>query len=433
MTRLCLFGGSLRALTVRSGIWAVPSMYVPTGVAALTILPAPHAYKPSASIAAAWGRMLFRPPCPVAPSVPLARDHQQNARTSPSVQEAAVKLELRSTERSSMAARRNRMRQLAPGFAAQEEAVASLRGVETHYFKELFQTVCHMEADSAAGQPDLPVDSLDRRVYHALLVAHLSKLAEHPSPSAREPLSEAARMDRLQEAFRRLTSGLPQLDYTVVGICSTRVSPATLVKHGSTLYVACRGTKSLAEKFADLHATKAPIDGFHGLSGHGRAHAGFLNAFGDLEADVLARVDGQIEGVEEVVFCGYSLGGTVSQLLGLLYEQQGKNAPVVSFGCPRLGDTTLRHTLDDSIAHHRLYVRRDPFPAEPFWYAPHGGTVRVGAGGWKLASGRRATIRRAEDPKFTFGAPWPTEWHALPVYAEALNDHRSLVGNRAVG
>lgn len=358
----------------------------------------------------------------------MAHDDQQSARTTPAVQETEAKLQLGSTKRSSMPALRNLMRQLAPGLAAQEEAAASLQGVETQYFRELFQTVCHMQADAAAGLPDPPVDdSLDRRVYHALLVAYLSKLAKHPSRSAGEPPSEAASMNRLQEVFRQLTLGMPPLDYTVVGLRSTQVSPATLVKHGSTLYVACRGTQEGRERLADLNARWTPIDGFHGLRGPGRAHTGFLNAFGRLEEDVLRRV----EGIQEVVFCGHSLGGAVSQLLCLRYVQQGENAPVVSFGCPRLGDTDLRDTLDDHIAHHRLYVRRDRVPVGPSWCAPHGGTVLAGAGGWKLAFGRLAAIRSADDPKHTVGVHRPFAWHALQMYAGALNDHRSAVENGA--
>lgn len=334
------------------------------------------------------------------------------------------------------------MRRYERGLASQESIVVTseelVEGVNA-CFRELFQIVCRTEQDVQAGGPVPPVDDdLNNPVYHALLMSFLCWCAVYASPTDREAPDEATRIADLRNVLLKHTAGCPQLPYTIVALCYAPRCPATLVVHRTTLYVACRGTKQLNEMVGDVSIPLLPVADVQGLHVRGRVHAGFLHAFRYQAAGVLDRIDSLVRdgGVEHVVFCGHSLGGAVAQLLGVVYAQRRPSrgqshvgptarrvgSSVVSFGCPRIGDSVFRATLDALVDHTRLYVRRDPFPAVPPWYAPHGGTEISRVGGWKVAPAREAVRRRADAPA-RFLSTW--DWHRLTTYAAALKDHRS--------
>lgn len=332
------------------------------------------------------------------------------------------------------------MRRYGPGYASLESIVVTSEeldeGVNACH-KELFQVVCRMEEDREAGGLLPPADDkLDFLVYHALLMSFLCWCAVYASPMDADAPDEETRINDLREILLSHTAGCRPLPYNIVGLCYAPRCPATLVVHKKTLYVACRGTRELREYLGDMDIRLVPVNGILGLPRHGCVHQGFLTAFQSQAEGVLARTDALVqEGkVGHVVFCGHSLGGAVAQLLGVVYAQRRHDrrqiqeptvacvgSSVVSFGCTRIGDAAFRAELDRLVDHTRLYVRRDPFPAIPPWYAPHGGTARVG--GWKVAPTREAVERCAEAPA-RFLSTWG--WHRLTTYAAALKDHRSI-------
>lgn len=328
------------------------------------------------------------------------------------------------------------MQQNAPGLAAQEPLAEGWRrpndGVSGP-LRELFHTVCYMEEDAQGGHRGPPdFDDLHSSVYHALLISFLSKRAAHAAPSDLAAASEERRVARLQETLDNHTDGCPPLPYTIVGLCYALRSPATLVRHKATLYVACRGTQSYRELKTDLRTSLQQVNGVQGLTVGGRAYRGFLDTFNRQAEGLLARIGTylQEEEVEGVVFCGHSLGGAVAQLLGVAYAQMpGRHvrSRVVSFGCPRVGDRVLQATLRAAIDHTRMFVRKEPFPSMPHRYAPHGGTNNPGAGSWELGRRREAVVRQAHEPTRSLCALALIYYrHRLTTYAAALKDHRSV-------
>lgn len=301
--------------------------------------------------------------------------------------------------------------------------------------KELFHTVSVMEEGHQQLQVD---DTLIRPVYHALLISYLSKHADYASTTDRNAADEATRKADLREFLLAHTVGCTPLPYIIVGLCYAPSCPATLVRLGATLYVACRSTQTFGEGIGDLKWSLRPVSGVVDLRSLGRVHKGFLKAFGGQAEYVLARIDALVRAgwVEDVVFCGHSLGGAVAQLLGVVYAQRRGTAfrsLVVSFGCPRVGDAAFRYTLGRHIDHIRLYVRKDPIPASFAWYAPHGGMEADGEGSWRLELLRQAVARAPEAPTRLIRSLRLCRPHQLTTYAAALDDHRSKREGMAAG
>lgn len=301
--------------------------------------------------------------------------------------------------------------------------------------QELFQTVSVMEA----GHQQLPVDdTLIRPVYHALLISYLSKRAKYASTTDHNAADEETRKADLRSILQAHMNGCTPLPYIIVGLCYAPYCPATLVRLGATLYVACRSTRTFEEGIGDFKFSLRPVAGVVGLRSLGRVHTGFLKAFGSQAEYVLARIDALVRAgwVEDVVFCGHSLGGAVAQLLGVVYAQRRGGAfrsLVVSFGCPRVGDAAFRYTLGRHIDHTRLYTKKDPIPALPPRYAPHGGVDADGEGSWRLEQLRQAVARAPHAPSRVLRSRRPWRPHQLTTYAAALNDHRSLREGMATG
>lgn len=293
--------------------------------------------------------------------------------------------------------------------------------------KELFHTVSVMEE----GHQQLPVDdTLIRPVYHALLISYLSKRAVYAATTDQSAPDEATRKADLREILQAHTVRCTPLPYIIVGLCYAPYCPATLVRLGATLFVACRSTQTPGEFGGDLKWPLRRVSGVLGMRSLGHVHTGFLNAFRGQAEEVLARIDALVRAgwVEDVVFCGHSLGGAVAQLLGVIYSQrrgQSFRSLVVSFGCPRIGDTAFRYTLGRHIDHTRLYARKDPIPALFSGYAPHGGMKADGEGSWRLEQLCQAVARAPEAPTRLLRSLRPWRPHQLTTYAAALDDHRS--------
>lgn len=329
------------------------------------------------------------------------------------------------------------MRRNGPGLAAQEPVAEGFWGFVngvSRPLRELVSTLCYMEADFQAGG-DVPgvTDRWDFSVYHALFISHLSTLAEHAHPADGTADDEATRIACLQEKVQKYTDGTDmQLPYTIVGLCYANVSPATLVQHQDTLYVAFKNSHAPHEWRADFQFSLRNVRDVQGLPNTGRVHEGFLQAYQGLRENVVTRIAFCVQNtnVRNVVLCGHSLGGAIAQLLRKTVAENTDTrvtSRVVSFGCPRICDADFRNALGN-FHHIRLYVRKDPFAALRLVnYGPHCGSDSNNVEGWKLGRRREAVARSADDPNLDWR--WPAlvfTRHRLTTYAAALKDHREL-------
>lgn len=256
----------------------------------------------------------------------------------------------------------------------------------------LFEAVSRMDnSDLAAQTTDVrpaTADCLENITYHALIMSFLASRAKLASRGSNfdEEKARLMRIEYLQKTLDEHGLQWRPLGYAVRGLLFFKVSPVTLVSKGTTLYVACRGSKAAADFLADLDMKLLRIRGTPGvLHGDGRIHRNFLQAFTEQVAEVLDSIDKLVnnrrdeglqvqDGVEQVVFCGHSLGGALAQLLGLAFGQRtspatnGKRtlrARIISFGCPRLGNQGLTDLLREYTNHDRLYVHLDVIAGVP--------------------------------------------------------------------
>lgn len=336
----------------------------------------------------------------------------------------------------------------------QRAAMPSLRtaGVDP-CLEPLFHLVSRMEGIVPAKQPaaagQVTEDCLDKIVYHALLMAFLAKRAIHARRADNPDEEEADRIKHLQTTVDEHSLSWLPLGYTIRGLHFAELSPVTLVSHRTTLYVACRGSTKVKEYLADASVVLQPIGGTANMvHGVGKAHKGILNAFAMQVRGVLDRVGFLVGqgGVEAVVFCGHSLGGALAQLLGLAYGQRCMNPPaangsaplrarVISFGCPRLGDSDFTHLLSEYTNHDRLFVDKDPIAGVPSpntmelsglvpdvqQYAPHHATCS-----WKLQFGCQAEESAVDQPLVSsmVWSVFSLHRHRLTAYASTLKHHR---------
>lgn len=318
--------------------------------------------------------------------------------------------------------------------------------------RALFDTVATLNAPGMDGQS--VVDCLDPDDYHALLMSYFASEAR---PGPRRPAERpgvgggtaaAAPIDALRsllEKYQRSPSSPP---YKIRKLCYSPWSPATLIRRGHTLFVACRGSHHIREWWLDGDTHLQSIDE-GGLLGTAMAHSGFLRAcraqldqvLGSIEEELLSSRD-----LKDVVFCGHSLGGAVAQLLALAYAQQSGERPpggpttwVRSFGCPRIGCRALRLLLEWWIHHERLFLHQDVIAGVPRqgshllgWppnvdlYAPHHASYS-----WRLdpdgvAAAAPARPDEPQTPLNPLLARRHRSRHKLSRYAQALTSHRDV-------
>lgn len=281
-------------------------------------------------------------------------------------------------ERDSIRAKLKRLRHL---YRAIEEDAAGqpvrAKGLDP-CLKSLFllQSRRAREAASTGGSPP----DLHSSIYHALCASYLAYRAEHAQAvgeaghSNAPPMACAQYVNCLQQVVTEHMQGtLSPPRYEVRALCGSQLSPTTFVRHEHTLYVACRGSKTRQDWLADVQVRLERIDGSEWLPGTGQVHTGFHRAFQSQVKLVLDRIAQEEEDDEatEVVFCGHSLGGAVALLLALAYAKrkgdnpEGPLASVVTFGCPRIGDTALGELLDVHTCHLRLFMAMDPVAGVP--------------------------------------------------------------------
>lgn len=113
------------------------------------------------------------------------------------------------------------------------------------------------------------------------------------------------------------------------------------------------------------------------------AHYGFYFAYLSLRNDVLAHLDGK----DNVIYTGHSMGGALAALcaLDMKYRHPNKNIRLVTFGAPRLGNYSLMNRFEKVLGKQnctRVVKLLDPVPHTPLFGYAHFPAQVVWIWGW---------------------------------------------------
>merc|ERR1712224_216326 len=87
--------------------------------------------------------------------------------------------------------------------------------------------------------------------------------------------------------------------------------------------------------------------------GGGEVHSGFLKQYGQIRRKLFETVDHAIiNGVNQFIFAGHSLGGAVAEMCTMAIKQRHPTADVqlISFGAPMVGNPTFVKAFDSKIS-----------------------------------------------------------------------------------
>jgi len=97
-----------------------------------------------------------------------------------------------------------------------------------------------------------------------------------------------------------------------------------------------------------------------------KLHKGFRDA----SLGVMEIIDRDHTVEHTVHVTGHSLGGAISQIIGMWLHKRGKNVQVFSYGSPKVSDQVLS---GGQPTHWRVVRRSDPIPFTPPWPYRHTG------------------------------------------------------------
>jgi hypothetical protein len=132
-----------------------------------------------------------------------------------------------------------------------------------------------------------------------------------------------------------------------------------------------RGTANEANILSDLDVALVS-DARSGIL----LHRGFQTA----AATVMQIIDNEHIIKSTVHITGHSLGGAISQIIGLWLHNRGHNVQIISFGSPKISSQILN---TGQPTHWRVVRRSDPIPFTPPWPYIHTGTfINSKTGAW---------------------------------------------------
>ncbi|CAG5076439.1 Oidioi.mRNA.OKI2018_I69.PAR.g8461.t1.cds [Oikopleura dioica] len=136
-------------------------------------------------------------------------------------------------------------------------------------------------------------------------------------------------------------------------------------KRKTYLVISIAGTHSFRDIIQDLNIFKRKFE-----DTEARVHAGFYNQFLALKPKIRNRVEVILNEtlVDEILITGHSLGGAVAAMFGayLAAEFENQNFRVVTFGCPKPGNSDFRELFQQRVKKHlRVRVTTDPVTLVP--------------------------------------------------------------------
>ena len=148
--------------------------------------------------------------------------------------------------------------------------------------------------------------------------------------------------------------------YDIGGDQKDEVAFEVKQENGITTIV-IRGTanKSNVESDIDIRLVK---DGRLGIYLH--------KGFRDASLGVMEIIDRDHTVENTVRITGHSLGGAISQIIGMWLHKRGKNVQIYSYGSPKVSDQVLS---GGQPTHWRVVRNSDPIPFTPPWPYRHTG------------------------------------------------------------
>ena len=92
--------------------------------------------------------------------------------------------------------------------------------------------------------------------------------------------------------------------------------------------------------------------------------------FRDASITIMQILDESYTVEHTVHITGHSLGGAISQIIGMWLHKRGKNVQVFSYGSPKVSNQVLS---GGQPTHWRVVRRSDPIPFTPLWPYSHTG------------------------------------------------------------
>lgn len=133
----------------------------------------------------------------------------------------------------------------------------------------------------------------------------------------------------------------------------TRDAQAYLIDKNDVQYVTFRGSSSVMDFISDFDFLQVPLDGFS-IKENIKVHRGFYMQFLSIKDGLFKDLDPS----KKIVFCSHSLGAAISLIAALYYAVQHKeaNITVITFGCPRTGNSGFVDVFRKIVKHHYRFV-----------------------------------------------------------------------------
>ena len=134
-----------------------------------------------------------------------------------------------------------------------------------------------------------------------------------------------------------------------------------------TMYLAFRGTSSKQDFMADGKVIPHPLI-LAPTTPTIKVHKGFYDQYTSIEEQILSCITTYEQTMKNLVVCGHSLGGALSQLACVILKTKYPSLGITchTYGSPRVGNRLFAETLTKCVdANVRVTNRNDPVPMMP--------------------------------------------------------------------
>lgn len=131
-------------------------------------------------------------------------------------------------------------------------------------------------------------------------------------------------------------------------------------KQERKVYVAFRGTEDIRDGLVDLDVRRVAV------TRDIMVHNGFYRQFASVVDAMDARLATLSGEVDQVVFCGHSLGGALATIAAAYFGHKGYKVKCCTFGSPRVGNARFKECFIKVVYENwRVFNENDPVPMIP--------------------------------------------------------------------